>query len=214
MKIKEFKGFENIYPERFANTAQWLFGHWSLCSESYEVPDFNGEYPGTRLYIFHLDGTVHEPLKQEKNVFLERPVYNRQNDSFGIIRYDFNLQMIQALEYRASAQELITLVELPMSIVENLVNVRIIQHPFMLVKYEVHEDYADFLWPFEKRLHFEENEMMDFVHAGKIYSSKWIEDPEYREEIIVRDLHSGEMIERKPGYIAAMADGSIWLMTR
>ena len=48
------------------------------------------------LLNIHLE-KVFEPIKQGKNVFLERPVYEHKDNSFGIIRYDFNEEVIQVL---------------------------------------------------------------------------------------------------------------------
>ena len=96
MIFKIFKGFEDTYPEGVEGTDSWYYAQLTPCSEAYEVPCFKGEYPGTRLYFFEYpSGNVFEPIKQEKNVFLERPVYEYKDNSFGIIRYDFNKEVIQ-----------------------------------------------------------------------------------------------------------------------
>lgn len=214
MEIKEFKGYEDVYPERIVGTDQWFYGQCTPCAEAYEVTAYDGNYPGTRLYLFHINGNIYEPMKQEKNVFLERPVYNITEASFGIVRYDFNKKIIQALEYRIHSQETIVLTEHPMSEFDDIVNVRIITDPYMLVKHDIHNDAIDFLWPIERRYQFEENEILDFVNDDKLFTSKWMEDPDYREEVIIRDKNTGEVIERRPGYMVTMPDGSRWLMTR
>jgi hypothetical protein len=60
------------------------------CSEAYEVLYYENNYPGTRLYLFEYpSGKVYEPIKQEKNVFLEIPVYEAKDNSFGIIKCKF-----------------------------------------------------------------------------------------------------------------------------
>jgi len=82
MNIKTFKGFEEIYPEKVDGTDSWYFGQWTPCSEAYEVPKFKNKYPGTRLYfIEYPSGKVFEPINQEANVFLERPVYEYKDNS-------------------------------------------------------------------------------------------------------------------------------------
>lgn len=72
------------------------------------------------------------------------------------------------------------------------------------------------LWPVEALYQFEENELLDFVdgYENKIFTSKWIEDPEYHEEVIVREMNTGKVIDRKPGYLVTMPGGVRWLMTR
>lgn len=52
-----------------------------------------------------------------------------------------------------------------------------------------------------------------------MYSSKWNEDLldvldyGYGEEVIVRDLETGKILERYKGYLNRMPDGTTWLMT-
>ena len=215
MNIKTFKGFEDIYPEKLDGTDSWYYGQWTSCAEAYEVTDFENKYPGTRLYfIEYPSGKVFEPLKQEKNVFLERPVYESKDNSFGIIRYDFNKEVIQALIFKPEYSSVRLLTEIPFSKVGDMKNVRLIISPFALVKHDVQGDAVDFLWPKEMHIEFEENEGLYFQDDGKLYMSKWIEDPDYREESIIRDVETGQILERSPGYLRRMSDGSIWKMTR
>ena len=214
MNIKTFKGFEEIYPEKVDGTDSWYFGQWTPCSEAYEVPEFKNKYPGTRLYfIEYPSGKVFEPINQEANVFLERPVYEYKDNSFGIIRYDFNKEVIQIIIFKPECSSVKTIKEIPFSKVGDMVNLLLIISPFALVKHDVHNDSVEFLWPKEINYEFEKNESLDFQDDGKLYLTKWIEDPEYREEIIVRDAITGQIIERSPGYLRRMPGGSVWKMT-
>lgn len=214
MNIKTFKGFEEIYPEKVDGTDSWYFGQWTPCSEAYEVPEFKNNYPGTRLYfIEYPSGKVFEPIKQEINVFLERPVYEHKDNSFGIIRYDFNIEVIQVLIFKPECSSVKTIKEIPFSKVGDMVNLRIIVSPFALVKHDIHNDAVEFIWPKEINYDFEKNESLYFQYDGKLYLTKWIEDPYYREEIIVRDAITGHILERSHGYLRRMPDGSIWKMT-
>ena len=215
MNIKMFKGFEDIYPERIDETDSWYYGQWTPCSEAYEVPDFRNEYPGTRLYFIEFpSGKVFEPIKQEKNVFLERPVYECKDNSFGIIRYDFNNQVIQALIFKPECCNVKLLSEIHFLKAGDMVNVRLITSPFALVKHDVQGDAVDFLWPKEMHIQLEDNEGLYFQDDRKLYTVKWIEDPDYHEEIIIRSAETGEILERSPGYLRRMPDGSVWKMTR
>lgn len=214
MKIRTFKGYENVYPEKIDGTTQWYYGQCTPCAECYEVLEFCGNYPGTRLYLFCIDGSIYEPVKQEKNVFLERPVYNIERESLGFIRYDFRNEKMQLIEFQIKTKESGILTELPLSKAGDMINVRIVTDPYMVVKHNIHDDTVDFLWPIEKRYQFEENESLDFVHDNKLFTSKWMEDPDYHEEIIIREMDSGNIIDRKPGFLVPMPDGTKWMMTR
>lgn len=214
MNIKIFKGFEDIYPEKVDGTDFWYYGRWTPCSEAYEVPDFKNKYPGTRLYLIEYpSGKIYEPIKQEENVFLESPVFECQDNSFAILRYDFNTEVIQVLIFKPEDSDVKVLTEMPFSKVGDMINVRLVTSPFALVKHNVHGDAVDFLWPKEMHLQFEANEGLCFQNNGKLYTSKWVEDPDYREEIIIRDAETGQIIERTPGYLRRMSDDSVWKMT-
>ena len=127
MNIKTFKGFEEIYLEKVDGTDSWYYGQWTPCSEAYEVPAFDNKYPGTKLYIVEYpSGKVFEPIKQESNVFMESPVYEYKDNSFGIIRYDYNKEVIQALVFKPECHGLKTVAEVPFSKVGDNANIRLI----------------------------------------------------------------------------------------
>lgn len=223
MIIKEFKGFEDVYPETIKGTKEWFCGQCTPCSEANEVRDYNGNYVGTRLYLFHENGQIVEPIKQGKNVFLERPVYDCRNQTFGFLRFDFELEIIQVIEYQIKSNKCLVQAEIPIQEAGDLINVRLLVNDgvvgksecgYLLVKHEVHTDEVNFLWPIHRQFQFECNESLDFVELeSKLYTSKWLEDPDYHEEVIVRDWNTGNILEKKPGYLVAMADGSKWMMT-
>lgn len=214
MNIRTLEGLEDIYLESVEGTDAWYYGQWTPCAEAYEVPYFENKYPGTKLYfIEYPSGKVFEPVKQERNVFLERPVYDPQEKSFGIIRYDFNQKVIQVLNFKPEWVCVKVITELPFSKAEDLVNLRLKISPLALVKYDVHNDTVTFLWPKEIRYQLEENEHLYFHDGERLYSTRWMEDPDYHEEIILRDATTGRVLERSPGYLRIMPDGSVWKMT-
>lgn len=208
-----FTGFADVYPEKIEGTSQWFYGQVTPCSEAYEVPAYNGNYSGTRLYIFNIDRKVYEPFKQEKNVFINPPVYSNKHNSFEIVRFDFNKSLIQAFEYVPEPERLTPLVELAMSEFDDIVNIRIIKEPFTLIKYDGLNDSVRFIWPEERQYQLEVNEILCFLDDGMLITTKWYEDPDYREEVIFRNSATGEVVDRKAGYISVMPNGEKWLMT-
>ena len=213
MRIRTYKSFSDAYPERVSGSSLWFYSQVTPCSEAGEVPDFEGKYEGTRLYLFHLDGRVFEPFKQERNVFLERPVYYPEKECFAIIRYDFKNEVVEGYSYSPLKEELILLCSFPMSELGDLINIRFVKEKFTLVKHEIHEDAVEILWPHKRRYQFLPNESLDTICEDKLITSRWIEDPDYREEVIFRDRESGEILNRSKGYLVEMPDGDYWLMT-
>ena len=46
----------------------------------------------------------------------------------------------------------------------------------------------------------------------QLFFSKWHEEPEYREEIVVRKYPTGEITEVIPGSWTQMPNGQIWIL--
>ena len=214
MIIKTFKGFENVYLDKIEESNSWYYIWSTPCSEPYEVPDFKNNYPGTRLcFIEYPSGIIFEPIKQKRNVYIERPFYEPADNLFGVICYDFNKEVLQVLVFYPGYNDIKILTEIPFLKCKDMVNIRLEGSPFTLVKHNIHDDAVDFLWPKENHFQFERNESLCFLDDGKMYTSKWIEDPDYHEEMIIRNAETGEIVERSPGYFRRMPDGSIWKIT-
>lgn len=205
MEIKTFHGFEDFCVEKFENTDEWYYGIYPTWMSNVEVAEECGkgrEYAGSKLCFFNKTGRSYEPIKQEKNVYLETPVYDKASNSFGILRYNFNKRILQAIAYKPDEESVEVIEEISLSEIDDLMNIRLIESPFMIVRNSM-----------------EENESIEFVENEKMYSSKWNEDLldvldyGYGEEVIVRDLETGKILERYKGYLNRMPDGTAWLMT-
>lgn len=205
MEIKTFHGFEDFCVEKFENTDEWYYGIYPTWMSNVEVAEECGkgrEYAGSKLCFFNKTGKAYESIKQEKNVYLEAPVYDKASNSFGILRYDFNKRILQAIAYKPDEESVEVIEEISLSEIDDLMNIRLIESPFMIVRNSM-----------------EENESIEFVENEKMYSSKWNEDLldvldyGYGEEVIVRDLETGKILERYKGYLNRMPDGTAWLMT-
>ena len=83
--------------------------------------------------------------------------------------------------------------------------------PLMLIR-QGSEDKFQILWPEKVEFAVGATEAFDFRLDGKLYFSTWHEDPNYREEILVREVESGQVVGRFPGSAAVMPDGQIWLL--
>lgn len=70
----------------------------------------------------------------------------------------------------------------------------------------------EIVWPEQLRLAVEDRETLNFRDGDKLYFTVWYEDPDYREETVVRSLHDGTILERFPGDIRIMPNGEKWLV--
>jgi hypothetical protein len=48
--------------------------------------------------------------------------------------------------------------------------------------------------------------------GDRLYFYRWHEDPDYREEIVVRNYPAGEIAKVIPGSLMTMPDGQIWIL--
>ena len=100
---------------------------------------------------------------------------------------------------------------LPLSIVEDCYNLRLEAPPLMLTR-SAHDNKFQILWPERRDFAIEDHEFFEFLEGNRLYTTVWYEDPEYREEVLVRDYETGEVLERIPGSLRQMPDGQRWLL--
>lgn len=174
MEIKTFHGFEDFCVEKFENTDEWYYGIYPTWMSNVEVAEECGkgrEYAGSKLCFFNKTGRSYEPIKQEKNVYLETPVYDKASNSFGILRYNFNKRILQAIAYKPDEESVEVIEEISLSEIDDLMNIRLIESPFMIVRNSMEENAIEFLAP-KRKIYLEENESIEFVENEKMYSSK------------------------------------------
>ena len=69
------------------------------------------------------------------------------------------------------------------------------------------------LWPERADFAIHPAESFCFREGERLYFSRWYEDPDYREEVVVRRLPDGEIVEQLRGALNVMPDGSWRLLT-
>ena len=55
-------------------------------------------------------------------------------------------------------------------------------------------------------------ESFRFKQGDKLYFSEWHEDPEYREEINIREYSTGKLLEKIRGVEMTMPNGENWIL--
>ena len=83
--------------------------------------------------------------------------------------------------------------------------------PLMLIR-SGHNNRIQLLWPERRDFAVEENEYFAFLEGNRLYTTVWHEDPDYRDEVLVRDFDTGKILERMQGSLRAMPDGQNWLL--
>ena len=143
----------------------------------------------------------------EENVYIEQPVWD--NGTLYFLRVDFIKQIIQIYSYFPENQVLDIMKELPLSIVDDCYNLMLKITPLMLCR-DANNSIYEIVWPENKKIEIGETEELLFRDGEDLYFSEWYENPEYHENVIVRDLNSGEIKGKYQGYLCRMPNGVFW----
>ncbi len=210
MKIIETNGI--VYIERLAESSQWYFGTDYSCGDLYEAEEVykNGEKfrPNRVIFVHHPDGRLVEPIIAKENQYFGIPV--QQDGIIYQLLVDFEKQIIKVIDCGRDFEHLDTVLELPLSEVKNCYNLRLEGAPIMLTRHG-DEDCFEIIWPERHSFPIGDSESFFFRKGDMLFFSRWMEDTEYREEIVVRDL-DGNIIEVKPGGIFIMPTGEEWIL--
>lgn len=70
----------------------------------------------------------------------------------------------------------------------------------------------EIIWPEKTSFVINDRETLNFRDGDKLYFNIWYEDPDYREETLVRSLRDGKILDQFPGDICIMPNGERWLI--
>lgn len=209
IEIKNFDTLRGMYLERIEGTQDWYF----CTKDNYDafdawecVTQYDG-FPGMRRCLIHFpDGQVFEPFPQRENLYIGEPVYD--NGALGLLTADFDVQSIYIYRYEPLSNQMEQLVELPLSVAGDCYNLMLQTSPVTLTRHtqdcEVH-----ILWPEHSVFSISPAESVRFRDGDKVYGTEWFEDPD-RDEVVVRDIHTGKVLDRLDGDLFRMPDGTLW----
>jgi hypothetical protein len=209
----KIQGISNTYPEDIEGTAEWFAAREpaaEMCDlwEAEEIFYKTGSFKGVNYHLIHYpDGKVHSPFQLQKNVYVNKPVWN--NGVFDFLVVDFLEQRIKIAEYNPDNKNLKMMAKLPLSVVENCYNLMLETTPLTLGR-SAHNGYYEIVWPERRKIAIGKRETMHFRDGDRLYLSEWVEDPDYREFIIVRDIHTGKILEKTEGYIRRLPNHVVW----
>ena len=211
MKIIETNGI--TYLEKFDGCSEWYWGTNYTNGDLYEAEEIylsGGQIEPNRLIFVHYpDGKVFEPIKSELNQYFGLPAY--VNGSVYILRVAFEEKKIRVYQCSADMYETVLIVELPLSKVKDCYNLKLDGSPLMLTRQGA-ENLFQIIWPEQVEFNIGVRESFCFKRNDKLYFSEWHEDPNYREEINVREYPTGKLLEKIPGTEMTMPDGQRWIL--
>ena len=199
--------------EPLAGSSEWYWGADYASGDLYEAEElFRSGRPidKNRLVLVRCpEGTVYEPVRTKSGQYFGRPVYH--DGQVVLLMVDFPQEKIHILIFRETDGTTEPLAVLPLSIVEDCYNLMLEASPLILTR-SAHDNKFQILWPERRDFAIEDHEIFEFLEGNRLYTSVWYEDPDYREELLVRDYDTGELLERIPGSLRSMPDGQNWLL--
>ena len=202
------------YLEKLEGTTKWYWGTDYIHGDLYEAEElFNNNHKiksNTLLFVSYPDGKVIEPIKAQDGQYFGRPIY--YNNNIIILIVDFNKQLIKLEQYDDITSEIVNIVSIPLSEVKDCYNLMLNTYPLMLTR-EGNENVFEIIYPNKIQFPIGNGESFYFRKDDHLYFSVWVEDEQYREEVIIRDINTGDIIEKKAGAITVTPDGQVWLLS-
>ena len=204
-------GITNL--ESLPGSREWYWGADYASNDLYEAEElFRSGHPidKNRLVLVHCpEGTLYEPVRTKPGQYLGKPVYH--DGQIVLLLVDFPKEEIRILIFHEAEGTTEPLAVLPLSIADDCCNLMLETPPLMLIR-SGHNNRIQLLWPERRDFAVEENEYFAFLDENRLYTTVWYKDPDYREELLVRDYDTGELLERIPGSLRQMPDGQKWLL--
>ena len=191
----------------------WYWGSDYTSGDLYEAEElYRDGHPISRdrLILAHWpEGRAREPVAARDGQYFGIPSYD--NGAPVLLLVDFPAGEIRLLRYDSERDDVTPIAVLPLSSVEDCYNLMLHRAPLCLTRQTAER--FQIVWPDSADFSIHPAETFCFRDDRRLYFSRWYEDPDYREEVVVRRFPDGAVFERFPGGTCAMPDGSQWLLT-
>ena len=188
----------------------WYYSKDYPSGDLYEAEEIwkDGKIPsGTSLFLIRYpEGKAVEPIARREGLVLEDPVYCE--GYLYLLSVDFTEKTVHIDRFSCDEETLERVAAMPLEEIPDCYNLKLHAAPVMLSR-QAGDGTFDILWPERERFSIGNRESFYLRDGEKLFFSSWEEDPEYREEVIVRDLE-GRLISRMDGDIWVMPNGEHW----
>lgn len=212
MKAIDIHGMTNMELVR-GGTNEWYWATDYIHGDLYEAEElFRQGHPvrSNRLYLIHYpDGTVYEPVKPTDGQYLGTPIYD--GSSVVLLVVSFNEGVIRILRFLHQPEAVQGMAQLPLAAVNNCYNLLLHTSPLSLTR-QPNDGTFEIIWPEQVRFAIDDRETLNFRDRDKLYFNIWYEDPDYREETLVRLVQDGTILESLSGDVRIMPNGERWLI--
>lgn len=211
MKVIETKGI--TYLEKFNASMEWYWGTDYACGDLYEAEEvfLTGKRfePNRLIFVHYPDGAVFEPIKAREKQYFGRPAY--MDGRIYILVVNFEDKFIRVVQWLYETEELLVVTEIPLGDVKDCYNLKIDGLPIMVTR-QSSDRHFQVIWPEKVDFLIGERESFCARTDRGLLFSEWHEDPEYREEINVREYPTGKLIKKISGTVMAMPNEENWIL--
>lgn len=210
MKIIETNGI--TFLEHLAENSEWYCGTDYASGELYEAEEVflkqGTVKPNRVIFLHHPDGELVEPIRLEENQYFGRPT--QIDGSIYLLIADFGRKLIRILDCGSTFEEIKTVVEISLTEAEDCYNLILHGNPLMLTR-QGGDHLFEVIWPEEISFPVGDTEAFLYKEGEKYVFSRWMEDPDYREEIVIRDK-DGNLVDSLNGSIFITPSGEKWVL--
>ncbi len=190
----------------------WYWGTDHTSGDLYEAEELYRDGHRIRrnrlIFVHYPEGRVVEPVKAREGQYFGVPAYD--GEKLVILLADFPTGEIRLLSWDDAIGALSPILTLPRGEMEDCYNLMPHVSPLMLTRQTGQR--FQVLWPEKADFPIHSAESFCCREGDKLYFSRWYEDPDYREETVVRRMPDGEIIDRFPGSLLELPDGQQWLL--
>ncbi len=213
MTITEIKTGGISYLAPLEGSGGWYWGTDYTSGDLYEAEELYRDGHRIRqnrlIFVHSPDGRTLEPVKAREGQYFGSPAYDRGR--LLILLADFPAGEIRILGCDETTGDLSPVLTLPRSEVEDCYNLMLHREPLTLTRqgggrFQVY-------WPEKADFPIHATESFCFREGEKLYFSRWYEDPDYREEVVVRRMPDGAILDKYPGALLSLPGGGWWLLT-
>ena len=211
MKTIDLGGITYIRPVAGCGSG-WYCGMSYDHGDPYEAEEIyraGGTVKGRDLYLIsYPDGEVYAPVLRREGCYAGEPVYH--DGRIYLYNIDFIKAETEIMSFDCASGETATVAVVPMDGVEDCYNLSLNTWPLTLSRHVVGE-VLEILWPERLRIELEGTESFYHRDGDRLYFGRWFEDPDYREDTVVRNL-DGKVVGELGGSVFSMPDGQLWLV--
>lgn len=212
MKIIQTNGITHI--NELENSGGWYWGTDYASGDLYEAEELfrdGHEISCNRLIFLHYpDGGMEEPIKAKAGQYFGAPVF--YEGQVYVLMADFPEEKLLISSWKPGMERAEPVQELPLSEAIDCYNLSLHTGKELMLLRQGGSEPFQVIWPEKAQFPIGRREGFDFREGDRLYFSRWEEDPDYREEVVIRRFPTGEILEVLPGTLWEFPTGQHWLL--